>query len=501
VSGAPSDLERQLRVPYAAFMVGANVIGAVIVFALVRWVVPWPPVDDPGATLRANVFAFVGFLAVAVPVGALCVLRLLRPVRDWLREDRPPTAAEQRRVLLAPAQEMVVHAVLWAVACALFTLLNLQYSHRLALVVGITTGLAGAATCAVAYLLAQRLLRPVAERALAHDPPDRAALPGVGARIVLTWALGTGVPVLGLACIGLGELTGVLHASADRVAVSAVVLGGVVLLVGSQVMGLTARSLSDPLRELRSALGRVQRGESEVAVPIYDGSEVGLLQAGFNRMVEGLREREQLRDLFGRQVGEEVARQALERGVTLGGEERDVAVLFVDLVGSTELAHRRPPAEVVDLLNDFFRVVVEVVREHDGAVNKFVGDAALCVFGAPLEHDDPAGAALGAARELQRRLADELPQCDAGIGVSAGIAVAGNIGAEERFEYTVIGDPVNEASRLTELAKSRDGRILASESALRAAADERETAAWEDAGCETLRGRAEPTPLVAPRGA
>jgi adenylate cyclase len=427
------------------------------------------------------------------------VLRLLRPVRDWLREDRSPTAAEQRRVLLAPAQEMVVHAVLWGAACALFTLLNLHYSHRLALVVGIATALAGAATCAVAYLLAQRLLRPVAERALAHDPPDRAALPGVGARIVLTWALGTGVPVLGLALLGLGELTGVLDASADRLAVGAVVLGGVVLLVGSQVMGLTAKSLSDPLRELRVALGRVQRGEPDVAVPIYDGSEIGLLQAGFNRMVEGLLERERLRDLFGRQVGEDVARQALERGITLGGEEREVAVLFVDLVGSTELANHRPPAEVVDLLNDFFRVVVEVVREHGGAVNKFVGDAALCVFGAPLDHDDAAGAALGAARALRGRLADELPRCDVGIGVSAGVAVAGNIGAAERFEYTVIGDPVNEASRLTELAKAHDGRILASASALRAAADEREAAAWEEAGSETLRGRATPTALVAPR--
>jgi adenylate cyclase len=234
-----------------------------------------------------------------------------------------------------------------------------------------------------------------------------------------------------------------------------------------------------------------------VEVEVYDGSELGLLQAGLNRMVEGLRERERLRDLFGRQVGEDVARQALERGITLGGEEREVAVLFVDLVGSTKLAHDRPPTEVVDLLNDFFRVVVDAVDREGGTVNKFVGDAALCVFGAPLDHDDAAGAALRAARTLRRRLTVELPGCEAGIGVSAGTAVAGNIGTAQRYEYTVIGDPVNEASRLTELAKGTPARVLASEEAVRRAAGDEEQA-WELGDTEMLRGRSTPTRLAAP---
>jgi adenylate cyclase len=261
---------------------------------------------------------------------------------------------------------------------------------------------------------------------------------------------------------------------------------------------LTARSLADPLESVRRAVRRVQDGDQDAAVDVYDGSEVGLLQAGFNRMVEGLREREELRDLFGRQVGEEVARQALDRGITLGGEEREVAVLFIDLVGSTELAHQRPPTEVVELLNEFFGVVVDVVDAEGGTINKFVGDAALCVFGAPLPHDDAAGAALRAARVLRERLAEEVPQCDVGIGVSAGTAVAGNIGAQQRFEYTVIGDPVNEASRLTELAKQHEGRVLASEAALTRADDAEETARWALGDSETLRGRAAPTRLAVP---
>ena len=122
-------------------------------------------------------------------------------------------------------------------------------------------------------------------------------------------------------------------------------------------------------------------------------------------MVGGLRERERIHDLFGRHVGEDVARAALEQDVELGGETREVSVLFVDIVGSTTLASEREPDEVVELLNSFFAVVVEVVRDHGGWVNKFEGDAALAVFGAPTPLERHADCALAAARTLAERLA------------------------------------------------------------------------------------------------
>jgi adenylate cyclase len=298
--------------------------------------------------------------------------------------------------------------------------------------------------------------------------------------------------------LAAGQLLDLIDGSADRIAGSALALGAIALIVGLGAMILSARAVAEPVEEVRHALDAVREGEDDVELTVYDGTEVGMLQAGFNQMVAGLRERERLRDLFGRQVGEDVAREALERGTELGGEARDVAVLFVDLAGSTELASSREPQEVVDLLNDFFRVVVDVVAEHGGFVNKFEGDAALCVFGAPLAREDPAGSALAAARELRRRLCAEMPDIDLGIGVSCGTAVAGNIGAAERFEYTVIGDPVNEAARLTELAKQRDERILASGAALAAAGDG-EVEHWSARGEETLRGRDAPTELAVPR--
>ena len=221
-----------------------------------------------------------------------------------------------------------------------------------------------------------------------------------------------------------------------------------------------------------------------------------MLQAGFNRMAAGLEERERLRDLFGRHGGRDVAAAALDDEMSLGGEEREVAALFVDIVGSTTLPARLPPGEVVATLNRFFAIVVEVVEAHGGLVNKFEGDAALCVFGAPVARPSPAADGLRAARRLATRLAAEMSEVDFGIGVSAGVAVAGNVGAEERFEYTVIGDPVNEAARLCELAKARPERVLAAHRAVEAASPS-ETGRWKT-GESGRRGRDAETVLASP---
>ena len=157
---------------------------------------------------------------------------------------------------------------------------------------------------------------------------------------------------------------------------------------------------------------------------------------------------------------------------------------------------RRPRSS--DLLNEFFRVVVDTVNRHGGFVNKFQGDAALAIFGAPIEHPDASGAALAASRELHDELLNVLgSDMEFGIGVSAGRAIAGHIGAQARFEYTVIGDPVNEAARLTELAKLEDGHVLASAIAVSGALDA-EALCWDVGEIVELRGRSAPTQLARP---
>jgi adenylate cyclase len=211
-------------------------------------------------------------------------------------------------------------------------------------------------------------------------------------------------------------------------------------------------------------------------------------------MVAGPRERDRLRGLVGRHVGEEVVRRAVQENESLSGDEREVAVLFVDLVGSTQLSAAREPHEVAEILNDFFRIVVAAVDNRHGLINKFQGDAALAIFGAPLRTDDPASAALATARALGEELR-QLP-VDFGIGVSAGPVFAGNIGAENRYEYTVVGDAVNEA------ASGRSGQgarrpVLCSGAAI-SRAGETECTRWRAQGSEVLRGRSRPTDLSAP---
>jgi class 3 adenylate cyclase len=261
-------------------------------------------------------------------------------------------------------------------------------------------------------------------------------------------------------------------------------------------MILTSRSISDPVREVVDAMAQVQQGRIDTFVGVYERSEIGRLQGGFNRMVAGIAERDRLQDLFGRHVGEEVARRALDGGASLSGDVREAAILFIDLVDSTKLAASRPPREVAEVLNDFFRIVVSAVDERHGFINKFQGDAALAVFGVPLPSDDAASAALATARSLRSQLR-RLPVVDFGIGVSAGPVFAGNIGAENRYEYTVVGDAVNEAARLADFAKTLDQRIGCSAAAIdHADVDERQH--WVSRGETVLRGRSEATRIWTP---
>jgi adenylate cyclase len=477
----------------------ANGLGGLLVFLLLSFLIPFAPT---GARDDIPFNAAVGgaYLVVALVIGSRWGMRASAPVERWLASGRPPTPEERRVALGQPFRFAAISGVFWALAAILFTILNLPGSGWAAVVVGGAILMGGETTCAIGYLMAERIARPVTALALAGGaPPRERCVPGVAGRLTTAWSLGTGIPLLGISVIAVASL---FHGSEDaaRAAVAVAFLAAIGMLVGLLAISLAARSVAEPVAAVRRAIARIEDGELDVTVPVDDGSEVGLLEAGFNRMAAGLRERERLHDLFGRHVGRDVARAAVENEgeVELGGEVREVAALFVDLTGSTQLAARQPPAEVVALLNRFFCIVVELVEEHGGWVNKFEGDAALCVFGAPVPRHDAASDALRAARGLRERLVRELRGADAGIGVSAGPAVAGNVGAKERFEYTVIGDPVNEAARLCELAKDHPGKLLASDAVLRRAGEE-EAAQWVVRRQLLLRGRDRETGVAEPR--
>lgn len=483
---------------YAAGMVTANVIGAFIVFGLIRFILPLP--INPGSVLSLrNVVTFAAFLPVAVVIGFALGVRAAAPTFGWLVHGGVPTRLEYDTVVRLPARQVLVNATLWVVGMLVFFAVNAIAGGGVSLLVIIVlaVGLGGTATCAMGYVVAERTLRPITAEVMIRGVPSQHTAPGVTSRLIAMWALSTVVPLLGSGLIALGSLLAVVIRPGDSIAGAVFALSVISLCVGAGGMTLTARSVADPVTQIIAAMSRVEDSNYEVRVPVYDGSEVGRLQAGFNRMVATLGEREHIRELFGMHVGDAVASRAIAEEPTLGGELREVGVLFIDVVGSTALAQRESPEAIVTMLNEFFESVVSTANRHDGFVNKFEGDAALVIFGAPLPHDDAATAALRTARELvaQMPFAGGL---SAGIGVTHGVCLAGNVGAANRFEYTVIGDPVNEAARLSDLAKSSSPSTLASAAALEAGTTD-ETQHWSLGDAVRLRGRSTTTRTASPR--
>jgi adenylate cyclase len=485
----------RIQVILTLFAVVANLIGIGVAILVVLVAFPQPSVFVP--EVRWITFGVApAYIAGALVVGVFwATRRVIRNVR-WAIEETPPTRDDQRNTFFAPWRLTRVLLALWSGGTILLTLLyGLEDTSFIPkFLLGISfSGIVVSASC---YLFTEFALRPVAAQALEAGPPPQRFAPGIMGRTMLVWALGSGVPVLGILLAAIITLT-LRNVTPTQFTVAVIILALFALIFGFILMWILSWLTATPVRVVRAALNEVEHGNLDTDLVVFDGTELGQLQRGFNSMVKGLRERERVRDLFGRHVGREVAAAAERERPKLGGEERHAAVIFVDIIGSTQLVTGRPAAEVVKLLNRFFAVIVDEIDRYQGLVNKFEGDACLAVFGAPNRLDCPEGAALAAARAIARRLIDEVPECQAGIGVAAGQVVAGNVGAHQRFEYTVIGEPVNEAARLCELAKTVPGRLLASSSTIDGAT-EAEGAHWEFGDTVTLRGHEEPIRLALP---
>lgn len=490
-SASDSGVKQRLRIQIllTGSIVFANLTGAIVAIGLASVGIPEPSVFDANLWwvnfIAVPVYVAVAFV-IGIGVGTVVVVRYLR----WASNDQIPTRRDARRARRAPWLLVGVQVLLWAGAVVLFTLSYGISDPDLIPKMIFVVGMSGAVVVAVSYLLIELALRPIAAE-LINAGFARRKRTGVRTRSFVSWMVGSAIPITGILLV---VLFGAFRDETSKLDlfVGVAALAVTALITGLILTWLSSVSITGPLRSVRSAMARVQSGELDVDVVVYDGTELGDLQAGFNSMVGGLREREHIRDIFGRHVGREVADAALSSDPELGGTERVVAAVFVDVIGSTTLAAQRSPTDVVEILNRFFGVIVGAVEEHNGLVNKFEGDAVLAIFGAPIALADCAGAALAAARTIASRLRSEVPELTSGIGVSYGPVVAGNVGAIQRFEYTVIGDPVNESARLTELAKRDPTRPLASGRAVEAA-DEREVGHWRDIETVRLRGRTEET--------
>lgn len=411
----------------------------------------------------------------------------------WYSAGEVPDDAQRKAAIDIVRRQSVQVSLVWVISGAAVIAVNQEALP--ALLVVLAVGFGAVSTVSTSLLFTQRVYRPLVAAAT-QDYVGRATAPGVLARLVAMWVVNSAMPCLMIALLVLCRRFGWQMPTSASVDIPVVVLAVVSVGLGLRALIVVSLSISDPIRDVVEAMAEVERGNIGRTVPVYEQSEIGRLQSGFNRMVAGLRERDRLGELFGRHVGPDVARRAMASDTA--GDVRDVAILFIDLVESTRLAGQLPPQEVAEVFNEFFRIVVAAVDAHGGLINKFQGDAALAVYGAPLASETATDDALATARRLREAL-HELPKIDFGIGVSAGPVFAGNIGAENRYEYTVIGDPVNEAARLADAAKKEAGRTLASSAVLdRSREDER--GRWRSAGVRMLRGRTSLTHASVPVG-
>lgn len=262
-------------------------------------------------------------------------------------------------------------------------------------------------------------------------------------------------------------------------------------LIGIVLVALPL-SLTRPIEILVAAVERVARGDLTVRAPVTSNDEIGGLTTRFNEMVDGLNERQAIRETFGKYVPEAVAEQLIRDPGVLAGEERIATIMFTDIQGFTGISERLSPAETIALLNDYFEVVLQPIRAEGGTVNAFIGDSIFASFNVPVPHDDHAARAIRAGLAIDQALEGKRfgPGSDirllTRIGINTGTVAAGAVGGGDRLGYTIIGDSVNVASRLEGLAKEMGGPILVSDTTRRAAGD---SFRLEQLGRVPIRGR------------
>ena len=349
---------------------------------------------------------------------------------------------------------------------------------------------------ALRFFIVEQLLRPALAE-VGCDLPDggtagepRATLASRLLVAVLAITVMAGTVVAGI--VGDHTLTSLAIGVGASLAVAFTV--AVVLVV------LLADSVAGPIADLRTAAERVGKGDLDVRVPVVSLDETGALARSFNAMVEGLRERERIREAFGTYVDRDVAEHILREGTDLAGEEVEVTMMFIDVRDFTGFAERSSAPEVVATLNRLFELVVPIIRHHGGHVDKFVGDGLLAVFGAPRRQADHAREALDAALAIDRVVRERFEgEIAIGIGLNSGTVVAGNVGGAGRLEFSVIGDAVNVAARVESATRTTGDSILVAEDVKRLLTDE--SIELDERPQVPLKGKTKSVMLYAPREA
>jgi adenylate cyclase len=494
---------------------GANFLGALITLFYLSSVQPIPQGSAPVIAVPL----WSGLISLAAIVALLFLGNVLggyfsRYFPKWVPRliDGAPVSdvpdAARREVLQYALMTSLVSVTMWFVAGFFFGFMLTGAWQALASVFGV----GGVITSAIVYFAVDVMWRPVTWLFFpdARTNEVKAWRNSVRWRLLLGFVLVGFYPAALLSLAAVSRAEALLEAENPQVVLQNLYIAvGVISLVavgaGVALAVLVSHSIVDPLRRLQGAMSRVARNDLNVHLLADTNDELGYVSQGFNEMVTGLRRAEVMRNLLNLYVSPEVAREAIEHGTKLGGQLVECTVLFSDIRGFTSLSEQMPPEQLIDLLNRYMSRMVDVVIDNGGLVNKFGGDSLLAVFGSPLNPSvDHAAQSIRAALKMQEALkafnveqaAKSQPELQIGIGIASGPVVAGNVGGEDRIEYTVIGDTVNLAARLQDLTKQLARGILTSAVTVEQAARVMPFAA-EPMQSIDVRGKSEPVQVFA----
>lgn len=346
------------------------------------------------------------------------------------------------------------------------------------------------------FLILEQLMRPVLRRAVADLGADGKTPPR--APLSLRQKLLFGLPIVNFmtayVTAAFVERTTTLT---GRMALGVAAALAVTLTVSMVLTTTLVHAFNEPVKQLMSATDRVGRGDLMAAVPALADDELGLLAQNFNRMVGGLRQRATLHTALAAYVDPTIAERVATDGVNIAGEAADVTVMFVDIVGFTKLAENTDPAQVIEVLNEFFNIVIPVIERHGGHANKLLGDGLMAVFGVPQRVDDHATRAFVAAQEITSAITSRyVGRLRAGIGLNSGTVVVGSMGGGGKLDYTIIGDVVNVASRVEAYTRHTGDTILLTEATRTRLSDPDDLT---PCGTQTMKGRDAPVVLWALR--
>jgi len=261
-------------------------------------------------------------------------------------------------------------------------------------------------------------------------------------------------------------------------------------------------SITMPLKKLKQGVQSFSPEAPETIDNIISHDEVGTLVDEINKMIIGLKEKNFIKETFGKYVSHQVQEAILANKIPLHGERKKVTLLFIDIRDFTELSEILTPEELILFLNDYFTSMVDAIISQGGTIDKFIGDAIMAVFGAPITYEDDSRRTLRAAELLMQKLdifnknrpGKDSDNVRIGIGIHTGEVIAGNIGSNQRMEYTVLGDTVNLASRIESLTKSYRTPVIFSDSTYRELMND-ETIKMRELDSVRVKGRKRPVVL------